>query len=317
MKLKKMLQYVDYFGPSFLIRPLRKHYEKRTVNRIKERFRKITITKEEITSIINNLNLDCDVFLHSSTTNIGRISGGTKFVCELIQNKVNIEKHTLLVSALPYRGKFKAYLESNPVFDVRTAPVAMGAINEYFSLYPNAKRSLHPTHSVVAIGPDAEYYVSEHHLDNTPFGVHSPYYRILEKQGKIVLFGVGLRSMTFSHVIEDILGNYFPVNPYCKKEYQVPVFDNEGKEYIVKTPCHDPLKALKRNGYNLMPYFQKYNAIKTYLIGDSEISVLEAQLIIYAHCQALLEGMSLYGKFKIKAELKEKVLKLKNIISWN
>jgi aminoglycoside 3-N-acetyltransferase len=281
------------------------------MNRIKERFARVKISKEEITNIVNGLNLDCDVFLHSSTTNIGRISGGTKFLCELIQTKVNIEKHTLLVSALPYRGKFKKYLDTNPVFDVRTAPVEMGAINEYFSLYPNAKRSLHPTHSVVAIGPGADYYVSEHHIDNTPFGIHSPYYKILEQQGKIVLFGVGPDYLTFLHVIEDILGDSFPVNPYNKKEYQVRVFDYEGKMHTVKTPCHNPLEAIKRNGYNLMPYLLKYNAIKTYPIGDAEISVLDAKLVMYAYCQALLNGMSLYGKFKIKAKTKEKVLILR------
>jgi aminoglycoside 3-N-acetyltransferase len=280
------------------------------MNQIKERFQRVRITKEEITGIINNLDLDSDVFLHASTTNIGKISGGTKFLCEVIQSKVNIEKHTLLVSALPYRGKFKTYLETDPVFDVKTAPVEMGAINEYFSLYPNAERSLHPTHSVVAIGPDAGYYVSGHHLDNTPFGTHSPYYKILEKRGKILLFGVGLNVLTFVHVIEDILGDCFPVNPYSKKEYQVRVFDNEGKEYVVKTPCHDPLKAIKRNGNNLMPYFLKYNAITTCPIGDSGISVLDARLALCAYCHALLDGVSLYGKFKIKEKMKEKILGL-------
>jgi aminoglycoside 3-N-acetyltransferase len=171
---------------------------------------------------------DNDIFLHSSITSIGKISGGTKFLAELILEKVNVNKNTILISALPFQGRFKEYLEQNPVFDVKNSPVVMGAVNEYLSLHPNAERSLHPTHSVIAIGPKSHYYIAEHHLDPTSFGIHSPYYKLIENNAEILMFGADLNYLTFIHVIEDMLGIYVPLNPYLKKNYFVKVIDNMG-----------------------------------------------------------------------------------------
>ena len=310
MKIKQFIRYLDYYCPVFLSKVVRKYHDRHKINEIKKRYKRFTITKEEVTNIINGLDLNCDVFLHSSMTSIGKIDGGTKFLCNLIQNKVNTEKHTLLVSALPFRGRMKEYLETNPVFDVRTAPVEMGMINEYFSLYPNTKRSLHPTHSVVAIGPDADYYTSEHHKDDTPFGKRSPYYKLIEKKAKILMFGAGINYLTFIHVVEDIFKDSYPVNPYYRKKYQVEVVDTDENCLTVNTPCHDPIKALKRDVSYLVPYFLNYKAMKKYDIGDSEILLLDVKLILFASCKALLDGVSIYGKFRLKDNLKKQVLHL-------
>ena len=68
MNFKKYIQYIDYYCPSFLKRPIKKYFERQKINQIKERFQRIKISKEEITDIVNNLTLDSDVFLHSSIT---------------------------------------------------------------------------------------------------------------------------------------------------------------------------------------------------------------------------------------------------------
>jgi aminoglycoside 3-N-acetyltransferase len=308
MTVKQFVSYIVYFLPKFIAEPLGKYHQKKQLNIMKKRHRRVKVEKEEIVAIINNLDINSDVFLHSSTVSIGKIAIGIKKLCILLLEKVDIEKNTLLISALPFRGRSKDFLDEGNIFDVRNAPVEMGAINEYFLTYKDSVRSMHPTHSVIAIGPKAYCYVSEHHLDITPFGKHSPYYKLIKNNAKILMFGAHLEYLTFVHVISDMLGKYFPVNEYLKKIYTVKVIDYLGNAHAVRTLCHDPFKSIKRDALRLLPYFIRYNAIDRYVIGESEILLLNAKKVTYAYFMALLDGVSIFGKFNLNKETEEKIL---------
>jgi aminoglycoside 3-N-acetyltransferase len=308
MTLKQFASYIIYFLPNFISTPLLKYYRKRQLKTIRKRYVRTKVSKDDIVSVLDRFHLDNDVFLHSSLTSIGKIDMDIKAVTGLLLDKVDINKNTLLVSALPYRGRFKDYLEKGYIFNVKTARVEMGAINQYLSIYPNAIRSLHPTHSVVAIGPKADYYTAEHHLDITPCGIHSPYYKLIVSNAKILMFGANLRNLTFVHVISDMLGKYFPVNEYLKKIYMVKVIDYSGNSHTVKTLCHDPFTAIKRDTLRLLPYFIRYNAIDRHTIGESEILLLDVKKVTYSCFMALLDGVSNFGKFNLNNETEEKIL---------
>jgi aminoglycoside 3-N-acetyltransferase len=307
MTLKQFASYIIYFLPQPVAIPLKKYYQKKQLVSIRKRYTRTNVSKDDIISILDKLYLDNDVFLHSSLTSIGKIGMDVKSLSNLILEKVDTSKNTLLVSALPFRGRSKDYLEKGYTFNVKTARVEMGAINQYLSIYPDAIRSLHPTHSVIAIGPKASYYTSEHHLGITPFGVYSPYYKLIENNAKILMFGADLGYLTFLGVISDILGEYFPVNAYLKKSYTVNVVDILGNTHIVHTRCHDPFVAIRRDADKLLPYFIKYNAMERYPIGESNILLLDAKKVAYAYYMALLEGVSFYGKFHPTKDLRLKV----------
>jgi aminoglycoside 3-N-acetyltransferase len=309
MTIKLLKRYIIYFLPNFLKKILKKYRDQRNNILIKKRFKKTRMFKEEIIAIIERLNLDCDVFLHSSMSSIGYVNCSTKYISDYLLEKVDVSRNTLLSTAMPFKNmSSKVYLEENKIFDVRSALVETGAINKYLSLHQKAERSLHPTHSVVAIGPKSSYYTSEHYLDQTPFGIHSPYFKLIESNAKILMLGAGINYLTFMHVIEDILGEFYPINPYLKKRYTIELINMYGSKYTMETCCHNPFKRVKLDINNLLPYFIKFNAIERYTIGESEISVLDAKKVIYANYMALLEGVCTYGKFKLKRELKEKIL---------
>jgi aminoglycoside 3-N-acetyltransferase len=314
MTFRQLISYILYFFPAFARDYLKAYYQKRQLKMLRARYRKTKVRKDDIIVILDKLNLDKDIFLHTSTISIGKIDARIKDLGELILEKVNINKNTLLISALPFRGRFKDYLDERPVFDVKNSPVEMGAINEYLSFLPGALRSLHPTHSVAAIGPKASYYISEHHFDITPFGVHSPYYKLIDNDAKILMFGAGLNYLTFPHVVEDILSDCFPVNPYLKEIYTVKVINASGDVVMVDTKCHDPFKAIKRDGYILLPYFIKYNAIEKYPLGESEVLLLDAKRVVYSYYLALLDGISVYGKFFLRKKTRVKVLEQLELI---
>ncbi|NJS39886.1 MAG: AAC(3) family N-acetyltransferase [Rhodobacteraceae bacterium] len=59
-------------------------------------------------------------------------------------------------------------------FDAKRTPSEMGLLTELFRRAPGAKRSLHPTHSVTALGPLAEQLTATHHQATTPSGRGTP-----------------------------------------------------------------------------------------------------------------------------------------------
>ncbi len=114
----------------------------------------------------------------------------------------------------------REYYRKNPRFDVRRTPSQMGLLSELFRRWPSVVRSLHPTHSVCALGPLANEMVATHHLSPWPCGPLSPF-GIMGRR-KTVILGLGteyFRSLTQVHAMEDTLGDEFPL----PRESEVPV----------------------------------------------------------------------------------------------
>lgn len=136
---------------------------------------------------------------------------------ELVQMLLDFcgPERTLAMPAFVLEESPQALLDryrSNPVFDVRRTPSRTGLLTELFRRKRGAVRSVHPTHSVCAIGPLAEEMVADHHLGTTPCGEESPF-GFMARHETIVL-GIGTpwyRTLSQAHTAEDLLGDDFPV----------------------------------------------------------------------------------------------------------
>ncbi len=67
------------------------------------------------------------------------------------------------------------------------------------------RRSIHPTHSVCAIGKQAEELLENHHKDNTPCGPNSPFHLLPKVYGYILMLGCGLKPNTSMHAVEELI----------------------------------------------------------------------------------------------------------------
>lgn len=310
--MKKMLKKI---APKFMLNWYRIIIEKKALAKSDRLKKKQTISKESIKEVLKCYEIKSDIYLHTSLRKIGyAVEGGKNFIAEVICEVVNTEKHTLLVSALPFRTTMKEFLDSTNTIDMRTAPNLMGAVNNIIMKKEGAKRSLHPTHSTVAIGKDADYYVSEHHLDKTPFGKHSPYFKLMEQNGKILLFGVGLDNMTFTHVIEDLMGDLYPVKVYTDNLYNVDVTGVDGEVHHVTTTCHNPDVSRLRDCESIRKYLIDGGVMKTIPLGMSEVSIIDAKGYVRVVCELLLRGISIYGKVCLSEEGKNKVTEILNYL---
>lgn len=313
-RLRRAVKKIFYYSPEFLKSFVQKNRTKKKLEDAKIRYKRTKITKQDLSLILDKIEINSDVFLHTSIISIGKVSGGTKYIANSILDKIDITKNTLLVSALPYRGRFQDYLENKPVFDVRTAPIEMGEVNNYLSKLEGAKRSLHPTHSVVAIGPKSSSYVSKHHLDDTPFKKNSPYYKIIVNNAIIMMFGTDLLHNTTIHAVEDLLNFDFPFKIYSDEIYKVKVIDNQGNESFVQTKCHAKYASTIRSGLILQDRMLKNKLIQIYPIGESQIMIFKAKDMALTYLDILLEGNSIYGKFKLSKALIDEIEYQKNTL---
>lgn len=150
------------------------------------------------------------------------------------------------VSAAPDYDLIK-YYRRNRVFDVKRTASEAGALTELFRKLPGVKRSLHPTHSICALGPLAAELVATHHLGTTRMGKYTPFEIMAQKQTAIIGMGIEYyRSLAQAKSIEDILGDSFPI-PTTQESVDVTMIDENNVELpyrLTVVTILQPIQAL-------------------------------------------------------------------------
>ena len=148
------------------------------------------------------------VLVHSSLRSLGPLPGRAETAIGALLEVLG-EDGTLLFPAL----SFATVGIRNPVFDVRNTPSCVGALPEYFRKREGTCRSIHPTHSVSAIGKKAAALLAEHYLDETSCGEHSPFRRLREEGDWILFIGCSIAPNTSMHAVEELV-----TPPYLHRE---------------------------------------------------------------------------------------------------
>ena len=179
------------------------------------------------------------LFVHSSVDRL-HLSFPFFQILGLLRELIG-EEGTLVFPTYPPLSAYR-YLKSGAVFDVRRTPSYTGILSEFARRQRKAIRSLHPTKSVVAIGPLAEELTAEHHLSPYPYHVNSPYYKTVEHGGRVIGIGVGTFNLSMVHCVDDIMGDDFPVAPYHDEILNPSCITHSGSTCIVPTYAHDMRK---------------------------------------------------------------------------
>jgi aminoglycoside 3-N-acetyltransferase len=143
------------------------------------------------------------LMVHAGVRSVGRIVGG---VNALIQ---------AMFDAIGSDGTIAAYVDFEPwyedtddpldipVFDKRIAQAARdhGVLHETLRTWPGALRSDHPDAGVVAIGRLAESIVATH-PSQYGYGEGTPFERIVEAHGRVLMIGAPLDTITLLHYAE-------------------------------------------------------------------------------------------------------------------
>ena len=201
-----------------------------------------------------------DLILHSSMRKIGMVEGGADTLIAAVQAVIGPDA-TLLMPTYPLTKGAVEHMQDPTPFDVRTDKSTMGRITNTLMAMPGALRSAHPTHSVTALGPDAEAYTARHHETPTPCGPGSPFWRLSEQGGQILCIGIGIGKVTSHHVIEDKVPD-FPIEVYFPERLTKRVIFADGHEEEVEAKAHDERWTLYRVDNDEAAYHEVHEAMK-------------------------------------------------------
>lgn len=187
------------------------------------------------------------VMLHSSLKSLGYVEGGAQTVLEAVYEAVS-PGGTLVVPTyyLPGGTIYNTCKMEGYVFDPRQHGSNLGALPDTFLKMPGIKRSIHPTHSVSALGPQAEYVVSAHHLAPSIFGPGSPWERCLQLNAKVLGLGISMGPVTFYHLLEDMILDKFPLPVRLPETFMLPCRDWDGQLIKVPVTPLDPVYNPRR-----------------------------------------------------------------------
>jgi aminoglycoside N3'-acetyltransferase len=243
------------------------------------------------------------IFVHSSLKALGFVEGGPSAVVDaLIQVIVDELGGTLALPTFSLTTSMADALKSGEVFDARTTPSAVGAVTEHFRNRAGVVRSLHPTHSVAALGPEASWLCGAHHTCGSTFGTGSPLARLLEKNGVLLGLGTSLGPVTFYHVIEDLKGD-FPVKVYtADSPFQSVVKDVAGNEHVMPVWAHDSdvsrTRIDKDGGLAIRRYVTRYleqtDRLRWGTVGIAPTWWLPAREMYAALEELVARGVTIY-----------------------
>jgi aminoglycoside 3-N-acetyltransferase len=213
------------------------------------------------------------LLVHSSLRSLGELPGGAETVVRALRDAVG-PAGTLLMPALSY----ETVGAHHPVFDVRRTPSCVGALSEYFRTRAGTRRSVHPTHSVCAVGPAAEALLRDHHLDRTPVGGRSPFRRLRDAAGQVLFLGCGLGPNTSMHGVEELAGPPYLFGPVVV--YRVVLAD--GSETAMRVRSH-----------GFVGWRQRYDRLGPLLAGGGlSVGTVRGALCHLVDCPAMWEGAS-------------------------
>ena len=200
------------------------------------------------------------VLVHSALTSIGYVDGGADTVIDALLETVG-DEGTIVMSSLTNWDK---------AFDAKTSPSAVGKISETFRKRENAVRSLHPVHSVAAIGKSAEYIAAGHDTCETGCGMGTPYMKIHDLGGKIMLLGVDMDRNTFMHTIE------VEADAKYLKQIEIPA-PTYIENWRNKTITLSKFPPGHRDFISFTSQLRKKNAILEGMIGNAAVKIMDAR----------------------------------------
>ena len=176
-----------------------------------------------------------------------------------------------------------------PVFDARHTVSRMGLITEVLRRAPGVVRSVHPTHSVAVWGSRADTIIAGHELAETPCGRLTPYGKLLDYDGKILLAGVPPSTMTFCYFVAEDLEPRLTVPVLTPERYPMRWKDQQGTVRVSNLRLFSP--RLDHDLSPLVGELKRRNAWRERRVGSLRLMLLRARDVYDAAVALAARGM--------------------------
>lgn len=258
-------------------------------------------TRENLIKQLEQLGIDNKgtLLIHSSMKSMGEVEGGADTVLDAFTEYM---KDGLLV--LPTHTW--SYINAeNPKFDVHRSPSCIGILPELFRKRPGVVRSLHPTHSVAALGRDAAEFTKDDHLFDTPCARGSAWGKLLDRKATILLVGVDLKRNTFIHGVEEWVD--IPGRLTDTHEMLYTVLP-DGTEIPVPSRRHCGL-SWSEHFWKVDEVLESKGAMYKGQLGDAVVRVCDAEKLTKVITEMLIDNPDLFSdnhplEYRVKFILK-------------
>lgn len=231
-----------------------------------------------------NLNRTGTLLVHSSMKSIGEVEGGADTVLDAFTEFMS---PGLLVFPT---HTWASVNHTKPYFSVEDSKVCTGILPELFRKRKNVSRSWHPTHSVAALGKDAEIFTANQHEFDTPCHRQSVWGKLLDRHATILLIGVDQRRNTFIHGIEEWLN----IPNRLRDDYeQLYTITPEGKVISSPQRRHLPTHISERY-WKVETYLEQQGAIKKASFGDANMWICSCEKVADVINELLLQNTHLF-----------------------
>lgn len=252
------------------------------------------VSAAKITNALDALAVASDhaLVMHSSLSNCGYIHGGPATVIELIRNRSPL----LCLPTHSFAICFPDETTGNvPVFDVARTSSCVGALTEYFRRLPGVVRSVCPTHSLAALGEDAESLVQGHEDCATPCGAGTPYWKLMQRDAAALLFGA--YRYTFYHTAEDAAGCAYM---YYPEPVQYRIVDRDGRERTIRMKRQN--MTIKRRFRQVYPDLEAAGLLRRTRLGRGEVAFIPSTQAVH---KFLLEQIAKNPFYLVREECVE------------
>ena len=254
-----------------------------------------TFGPEELKALLHRVGVAPGdvVMVHSSFDRFEGFQGSLRDAMQALQDAVGAEGG-LLMPTLPFSGSAVEYVRTNAILDVKRTPSRMGFMTEIFRRLPGVSRSLHPTHPVAGWGAKAARLLESHRSAKTPCGAGSPFEKLVEADGKVVLLGVGISTMTFYHYLEEDLESRMPFSPFTTETFTVSVRDERGQTWPVVTRLYDPVASSERDPELMVPHLKARGFWREDKVGKLNVIVLRCREVRQVVSEMASKGLFCY-----------------------
>jgi len=202
----------------------------------------------------------------------------------------------LLMISMPYRSSSVEYLRKLKCFDVRRTPSAMGLMSEFFRRRDDVLRSAHPTHPILACGPQAEWLLEGHEQCIYPCGPGTPFDKLVQIGGKVAFFNVPFTVFTFFHFLEDRVSANLDFPIYMDTRFEAQVIDRTGQPLTVRTFAFRREAIERRRPQMLEKWLRDRGLIRRVRVGASVLMLVDLREVVSVVDEMAQRGMYFYER---------------------
>ena len=218
---------------------------------------------------------DRPVLVHSSLKRVGEVEGRADGLIDALCEYICADGGLLCIPTHTWANLGK---EGVITLDTMEGKTCIGTLPDIAAKRKDACRSLHPTHSMAVFGEGAEEFVLGEGLYGTPADPRGCYGRIYDRDGYILLVGVGHNRNTYLHCVEEMLD---VPNRLSHEEMSASIRMPDGKTVYCKTRGHFArgIEDVSAQFPNYEDAFRYHGAITDGRIGNAATQLCNARIM--------------------------------------